>query len=623
MKARNIKIRILMSFLAVILVFSLMVALLGYFVIKIDIIDRAQNEVTKNLNAARGFYTAEIDAIGNGIKLISPEQDPQIIKEKLKLDYVLIIKTQQDANLAGEIAAATMERKAAVGGTRIIKKERLLHLDPALAENKSIPVKDTPMAGNTDITRLDDVMTKEYAVPVFNGQGDLQYVICGGRIINLDYALVDRIRKMVFGTSLYRGKPYGTVTIFQNDVRVATNVTDENGNRAVGTRVSKEVYEAVVKNGGTWRDRAFVVTDWYKTAYEPIKNINGQIIGILYVGILEKPFQDMAGRITILFMIIVGGAALLAFILSLLVAFRVSRPLTEVANATRKLSDGGLGYEVNTDTGLAELNKLAESFNLMSAKLKERDNNLRLANEKLITANKNYIDLIGFVAHELKGILASAVMNAYAIRDGYLGMINFKQTRAIDSVARNLDYLTATVKKFLNLGRIEKGEMEVNKTKIDLKRDVFDLSIDSFAPLAVNKNITIKTDIVPGTVIFADSDLMQVVANNLLANAIKYSPQDSQIKITAKQVGQTTEVEVYNDSTPLTEEQIGRLFKKFSRLDNEQTKREKGVGLGLFITHSIIQSHGGKIWVEPRQNGNSFIFTIEGSTESVQTAGCH
>jgi signal transduction histidine kinase len=214
-------------------------------------------------------------------------------------------------------------------------------------------------------------------------------------------------------------------------------------------------------------------------------------------------------------------------------------------------------------------------------------------------------------------------MNAYAIRDGYLGMINFKQTRAIDSVARNLDYLTATVKKFLNLGRIEKGEMQVNKTKISLKKDVFDLSIDSFAPLAANKNITINTDIRPDIVIFADSDLMQVVANNLLANAIKYGPQDSQIKISAKQIGQTTEVEVYNDSTPLTEEQIGRLFKKFSRLDNEQTKREKGVGLGLFITHSIIESHGGKIRVEPRQNGNSFIFTIEGSTESVQTAGCH
>ena len=132
---------------------------------------------------------------------------------------------------------------------------------------------------------------------------------------------------------------------------------------------------------------------------------------------------------------------------------------------------------------------MAEAFNAMALGLKEREESLRVSNEKLAASNKSYIDLIGFVAHELKGILASAVMNAYAVRDGYLGLVNFKQRKAMDSVTRNLDYLDATVKKFLNLGRIERGELAVNKTSLNLKKDVFDVSINSLAPMAVKKGL--------------------------------------------------------------------------------------------------------------------------------------
>ena len=173
---------------------------------------------------------------------------------------------------------------------------------------------------------------------------------------------------------------------------------------------------------------------------------------------------------------------------------------------------------------------MAEAFNAMALGLKEREASLRISNEKLAAMNKSYIDLIGFVAHELKGILASAVMNAYAVRDGYLGLINFKQRKAIDSVTRNLDYLDATVKKFLNLGRVERGELSVNKTTLNLKKDVFDSSINSLAPMASKKGLKIANEISPELVVHADSDLMQIVANNLVSNAIKYSPDAGKIK---------------------------------------------------------------------------------------------
>jgi len=611
MNRKSLKNRIFFSFLTVILALSFLIALLGFSVIKRDILDRAQKEVTRNLTSARSFYAAEIDNIGRMIRLADNNDNLESLKRRVGLDYAVKIDNPAEAQIESSIARRAVNLKSGVGGTRIIGSEELQKLNSKLHEKKRIVIKATPKASPTDRKMLDSVMAKEYAIPTVDAEGNVKSILYGGRIVNKDYELVDRIRTLVFGNELYNAKPVGTVTIFQNDIRIATNVLDENGNRAIGTRVSEEVYNAVVEQGKLWHDRAFVVTDWYKTAYEPIVNIDGNTVGILYVGVLEQPFTDMTRRITLVFMLIIGGATLLALVLSLVVTFRITRPLTNVAQAAQKLAVGELGYEVNSHTQITELDQLALAFNNMSARLKERDESLRITNEKLTALNKSYIELISFVAHELKGILASAVMNAYAVRDGYLGLVNFKQRKALDSITRNLDYLTATVRKFLNLGRIEKDDLVINKAALNLKRDVFDMSVDTLRPQAVRKNMDIKEEIAPDIEINADKDLMLIVANNLISNAIKYGNDNSQIEIKAGVDNDKLRVEIYNDSEPITEQQKEKLFKKFSRLDGPAVNKVKGTGLGLYISKQIVEQHGGRIWVEPREAGNSFIFEIE------------
>jgi two-component system, NtrC family, sensor kinase len=257
-----------------------------------------------------------------------------------------------------------------------------------------------------------------------------------------------------------------------------------------------------------------------------------------------------------------------------------------------------------------ELNELAVSFNEMSKQLEERDNNLTLSNGMLADLNKRYIDLIGFVSHELKGILATVVMNVCSVQESLLGPVNEKQKRALDGAARSLDYLTATVKKFLNLGKIEKGELEVKKATVQLKKSVFDITINSQLPVAVKKNMTIRNEIDGNLCVEADVELMQIVATNLITNAIKYGRDYSTIVLSSKTFDHTTEVEIYNDSEPIRSEDKDKLFKRFSRLDTRASSNVKGTGLGLFITKQIIEKHGGKIWVEPRENGNSFIFQL-------------
>ncbi len=607
----SVKTRILLSFLMVIFTLSASFALLGYYVTKNDIIERAEGKVLNDLTAARMVYTTEIERIEQGLQLISPEGDLDELRDKLGLHYLRCVPASEFSTLRSAIARAVATQGRPQGGTRIIAQEELDSMGGDFAGNQPIAIQPTPMARPTERETLTQVMAKEYAIPVLDAAGHVRTVCYGGRVINRDYTFVDRIREMVFGKELYDSKPVGTVTIFQDDVRISTNVLNEQGQRAVGTRVSAQVYKKVVEEGQIWHDRAFVVTDWYKTAYEPIRDIDGNVIGILYVGTLEQPFNDMARQILVFFLMSVGGVTLIAVLFSFILAGAISRPLTQVVHASECLASGDWGYQLNANTPIKDINSMGEAFNAMAQGLKERQESLKVSNEKLAAMNKSYVDLIGFVAHELKGILASAVMNAYAVRDGFLGMVNFKQRKALDSVCRNLDYLDATVKKFLNLGRVERGELEVHKTELNLKKDVFDASIASLEAVAFRKHLNISNEISLDLNVQADADLMQIVANNLVGNAMKYSPDTGNIRVTARQVNGKVEVDVYNDSTPITEEQRVRLFQKFSRLDSAETKRVKGTGLGLYITKQIVEGHGGVIRVEPREQGNSFVFSIE------------
>ncbi len=606
----TIKSRLLLSFLSIILVLGISKSIMVYYIVEKDIIERAQKEVKIRLNTVRAVYVRDLDTYKTEFTLISERDNPDIIKEKLGLDYLYIVKPEGD-NIKSDIACEALRQNRGVGGIRIISREELLEMHNDLYDTIKIQVKDTEQARPGTLKVLESAMTVEYALPVNETSGKTSYIIYGGRVINNNNGIVDRARSLVFEQELYNEKPTGTVTIFQDDIRIATNVLDKEGNRAIGTRVSEAVYKKVVEEGRLWVARAFVVTDWYLTAYEPIKDINGHVIGILYVGMLEAPFRDMSRDILFGIITLIALATMIAAILSYILAESISKPINDLLNATSRFAGGDLGYRVKTVTSLEELTQLDESFNKMAERLEGKRKKLEEGNEKLKELNKSYLDLIGFVAHELKGILASTILNAYTVRDGFLGLINFKQRKALDSITRNLDYLESTVKNFLNLSRIEKGEIKTSKIDLLLKEDVFSVSAEAFSKQAIEKGMEIIDNINKGIKLKGDPDLLSIVANNLVGNAIKYGSKDGKIILTSSIKESKIEINVYNDGIPIKEEDKGKLFKKFSRLESQQKRKVRGTGLGLFVTKDIIEKHGGNIWVEPGEKGNSFIFTLE------------
>ncbi|MFA6216880.1 MAG: cache domain-containing protein [Candidatus Omnitrophota bacterium] len=609
MKTETLQKKILFSFFLVIGVMGLSIAILRTYVIKVDIIDRAQTQVKNDLKAAREVFDNELEMMQKMFSLL-PSNDHVIeLREKLGLDYLRVATLENKTRVLSKIAQLAFSGKS-LGASRIIDKDELLEMGEEFYKRSEIEIRFTQKAKSTTKKILDKAMVLEYAMPLVTEQGQVKSVIYGGKIINRDFALVDRIRDLVFENKIYDAKPLGTVTIFLDDVRITTNVLDSQGNRAIGTRVSERVYDTVVKNALTWVDRAFVVTDWYLTAYEPIRDVQGAIIGILYVGILEKPFSDITRNVLFVLVAIVSFSSILAAILGYVLAATITKPLTQMLEATSRISGGHLEHRVENRASVKELDELARSFNEMAAKLHERDMSLQVSNDKLAELNKSYLDLIGFVAHELKNILSSTILNAYTVKDGFLGMINFKQRKALDSVARNLDYFASTIKNFLNLSRIEKHELSLNRLELSIKDDILSLSLESFLREANEKNIRIINSIPEGLKIKGDSDLLQIVFNNLIANAVKYGRPGGQIILSARELPQSIEIEVYNDARPIQAEDINKLFQKFSRLSYAENKKERGTGLGLFITKEIIEKHGGRIWVEPRLEGNAFIFGL-------------
>lgn len=640
MKARKLRTRLLISFQTVIVAFGLLVAVLGYIVIEKDIIDRAQRKVNNDLNSAREIYQQEVGRIRDVVRLTAmrfflregiAEDDMESILlelERIRVLESLDVLTLADAS--GRVVARSRNPSATgdnvasdtlvgrvlndgevAAGTVIVPREELLTESRELAQRAYMKFVPTPKARPREGTEETSGMMIKAAAPVLDSEGKVTGALYGGKLLNRNYMIVDKVKETVYKGERYKDKDVGTATIFQWDLRISTNVQTTQGSRAIGTRVSAEVNEQVLEKGLPWVERAFVVNAWYKTAYEPIRDPDMEIIGILYVGILEQPFVDMARNILLGFMSIVVAAMLLAALLEYALTGAIARPVGRMAVATRQLSEGNLGYTVDKETGTAELDTLAASFNEMSQQLRERQEKLEAANEQLAALNKTYLDLVSFVSHELKGLIGTTMMNMAGVRDGYFGELNAQQKEFLHAATRNLDYLGKTVRTFLDLSRIEKGELQVTRTEVLLLEDVFQPCMEGYANEFAARQMDVHNYIAAGIKVRADRDLLSVVANNLIGNAIKYGVDRGKLTLQSWDLERKVRVEVYNDSWPITEKEKEKLFKRFSRLETKHPWRIKGTGLGLFVTKEIIERHGGRIWVEPRRDGNSFIFEIE------------
>jgi two-component system NtrC family sensor kinase len=453
-------------------------------------------------------------------------------------------------------------------------------------------------------------------VPVIE-DGKLVGIIEMGSLVNGATEKVDAIRDAVFANESYNSKPVGTATIFMDDLRISTNVLDKQGRRAVGTRASKEVAAVVLSEGVPWTGPAVVVDTRYLAQYDPIRDPNGNVIGMLYVGELEQKYRDLLRNTLALNVgaIVVGMA--LASLGMYFIVRSVVRPILTLSEATERLATGDLSHRMDIERK-DEVGDLMHRFNQMGERLQgqrdelERDKQqLTALSEQLQATNRNYIEMLGFVTHELKNPLTSAIMGLYTVKDGYLGELNAAQKKSLESVAKSLDYFQDMVRNYLDLSRLEQGQLIVKKCPCKLEEAVVGPSLESLERQIQDRRMTVDNRIPEKLVVDGDPTLLRVIYDDLISNAIKYGRDGGQILLEADERADKITLSVRNDGDGIPPEKQSQLFKRFSRLDTPSATGKKGTGLGLFICKEIVEKHGGEIWADSKMGEwVKFSFTL-------------
>ncbi|WP_354683009.1 cache domain-containing protein [Cupriavidus necator] len=556
---------------------------------------------------------------------------PAILAEARRahgFDFLQLLDTQgrllaaAPAGAAGaDYAAWRVVASAAAGradaATDAWSAAQLAAVSADLARRAQVTLRPTANAAPTDRTRETRGMVVHAAAPVFDEAGALVGILHGGTLLNHNLGFIDTINALVYQPeSLPRGSQ-GTATLFLDDTRIATNVRLFHGERALGTRVSREVRDKVLLRGEKWLDLAFVVNDRYMSAYEPIADSRGQRIGMLYVGYLARPIsqaRDLAlGVLVGLFLLLAVAGALF----SLFWARRVFAPMTRMVGTMHALKAGNAEARVGPVGSEDELGQLAGQFDQLLSDLQQRNAELRdwadsldrkvaertreledanavlrATRQQLITSEKLAVagQLTAGVAHEINNPIAVIQGNLDVARQilGPAAEPVRHELRLIDEQVRRIYLLTNRLLQFIrpeefagNMERLDVGEVAAG-------------CLDLVRHLMKGPEIRIEQDWqATRRVRISRGELQQVVVN-LLTNAIHAMPQGGTLTLATRDWdGLGVTLHVRDTGRGIRAEDLPNLFNPFFT-----TKKQMGTGLGLSISYALVERYGGRITVE-------------------------
>jgi two-component system NtrC family sensor kinase len=638
---RSLQARLVFSFLVVVLAGGAASTIIGTRMVGNTIIAEAQNKVRHDMASAWMVYNEKLNRIRDVLNLTAKRDliirameagQIQILRrelERVRVDYHLdmlaitdrkgvVLTRTQPPFTAGDYEGnddlvRVALRKELAASTEIVPQEELAKEGAQLVRQAYMEFVPTPKAKERPEKRETAGMVLKAAVPVLDINGNVLGVLYGGVLLNRNYEIVDTIKDMVFKGERYKGKETGTATIFQWDLRISTNVKNRSGLRAIGTRVSRDVYDEVLENGRPWVDRAFVVDDWYISAYEPIRNFRREIIGILYVGTLEEPYTDLRNNVIFSFFGVASLGLVVVLFLAYFITRSITRPINELVRATEVVAGGDFSHEVPvTSKGEDEVGHLAVSFNRMIRTLRAAMEELNTVNTKLQDLNRHYLEMLSFASHEL--MQPTGVLKGFLImlQDESLGpLANLKQKQAVATMLRNVNTLVNMSQNYLQLGRIESGRMDVNKAWIHpFEECLGPILEDEKQHIAARRMVVVlenETELRQAEV-WADAILLRIVFSNLIGNAIKYGREGGKIWCGFQEEAEELLFYVKNEGQGIPREKLEWVFEKFARLEGELERRRGGTGLGLFNAKEIVTKHGGRIWAEAEKGEWAKIF---------------
>jgi len=296
------------------------------------------------------------------------------------------------------------------------------------------------------------------------------------------------------------------------------------------------------------------------------------------------------------------ASVFLAILIAFFNARTINRPIVLLINGTREIASGTFGKHLTIQSP-PEIKELANAFNHMGDRLKEID--------------EMKADLISHISHEFRTPLAVIREAVYLHLDCISTGSIEKQRRLLNIIEEECERLINSVEKILNRSRMDAGMMDYKMEKCSLSH-LIEMSVLKIRPIAERKRISLEVSL-DGSLphVRIDDEKIGQVLDNLLDNALKFTPEGGKVSIgTAVKDGKTAErisnnkkefieVDIADTGCGIPEENIQDIFDKFKKLHG------KGTGWGLYIARQIVGAHGGDIWVKSeKQKGSTFSFTV-------------
>ena len=641
-----LRVKFILSFLFVISLGGILTLTLGTRLEHNTILSLAQAKVRHDLASAWMVYNEKLNDIRDIILLNSHRESLQKairqkqkrilfkylkrVREEFNLDILtltdaqgkVLLRTTQSEILGDDQSNDPLVKRALkrelAAGTQIIPRQELLKEGKELAQHAYLKIVPTPKAAPRYEDFEEKGMMLKAAAPLIDENGELLGVLYGGVLLNRNYEIVDRVKEIVYKGEKYKGKEIGTATIFQYDLRISTNVKEANGERAVGTRVSREVNQAVLKEGKPWIARAFVVNDWYISAYEPIKDIEGKIIGILYVGMLEKPYIDLRNRVMATFAAMAIGCIILLLLILFFITSSIINPLKNMVLAANRIAQGNLNQKVNM-AFQDELGQLAQAFNQMTENLKkaneklvqwgktlekrveERTKELKEMQSHLIQSEKlaSLGKLAAAIAHEINNPLTSILINTHLMLEKTEKNNTFYENLSL--IADETSRCSDIVKGLLEFSRQNPPQMsyaDINEiTEHTIK--ILENQV-AFQNIKIIKKLSADLPQIK-----LDKDKIKQIIWNFMINASEVMPEGGVLIITSQlsEDKKYIQISFEDNGVGIPKENINKIFDPFF------TTKSGGTGLGLAVSYGIIQQHQGKIEVKS-DPGYGSVFTV-------------
>ena len=356
-------------------------------------------------------------------------------------------------------------------------------------------------------------------------------------------------------------------------------------------------YSGMSTLGGMFPERRFVAgTPIAATTSGAMTGQSQQIVmGVAYMAAKTSDITELWQAFISIFFFTAVVVLCIAFITSSITSLRLTNPLKEIAETTRKFGHGEYearvrGYEKRKD----EVGELAEAFNAMA--------------DSIAKSEEKRSEFVANISHELKTPMTTIAGFSDGILDGTIPPD--KERAALQTISSETRRLSRLVRRMLDLSRLQSAESITAQEQFDVSEVMLRVLV-SLENKINARRLDVDTQLPDAPVeVWGDPDAITQVCYNLLDNAIKFSDEGSTMGISITAKGGKAHVAVRNRGQTIPPQELAMIFDRFHKSDKSRSVDRDGVGLGLYIVKTILNNHKENISVTSRDGVTEFVFTL-------------